>query len=493
MARLVALGLFLVPLASDATQLVSIKKPTGHQQHLKEDQSAPEVLASRQHNASDLPVVEVPYGKIDSFLDVGLEIGRPKLTGGCASSGRNMEAGAATLALAGVWALGLGWLLSKPAPENASAGRLAALDACKFMLMIPVICQHTTFWFGPKVLQGTMQFVHLHTRTFCFVSGMTAQGMPTEKSIKSVVFRLIIPTILWSFAGFAIFDRELLGKRSEQAQLTYLFQAILMAPGISWYMYALVCWRVAGWALLSFKPAARAAASVLIMIMSGYIIDTPGFIRNAGIYLPIFVAGQMFPTKEVMVRIPEVTAPLFAMGISLLVATACWEYSASGLSFLADIPFYSWGNFEGPPDGYCDFTAFSTFWLRGMFRNALEMSKGLVLILFLCPRADSFLSRMGQYSLYTYLLHPWCQQLVNMGIKYYDWRPHPNALSSLSFQWACVFMAMGYACCMNIFLTSFPVRTLFGPILEPVWLERLCGVETKAGAAVPAGKLDMKS
>jgi len=483
MFRLATLVALLVPLVANGATIKAVKHP--HEQHVKQQTARHEEKAVEH-------VVKVGVLETESVINVAVDMDRPKLTSGCASSGTNMTAGAAILALAAAWFAVVKYFMSKPAPDAAVSNRMPVLDFCKFLLMIPVICQHTTFWFGPKVLQGTMQFVHLHTRTFCFVSGVTAQGLPSERSIKSVVFRLIAPTMLWTLVGFCIFDRELLGKRSAQAQLTYLFQGFLEAPGISWYMYALVCWRVAGWALLSFKPAFRFAVSVLIMMMSGYIIDTPGFIRNAGVYLPIFVAGQLFPMKEVLSRTPQLTPGLFACGIATLALVGCWEYSASGLAFLGEIPFYSWGNIEGPPDGYCDFTSFSTFWLRGLFRNALELSKGLVLILFCCPRSDNVISKLGQYSLYTYLLHPWCQQLVNMGVKYYDWRPHPNMQSSLSFQWACAVMAMCYAFCMNVVLTSVPVRTLFGPVLEPAWLERLFAAESKAVDA-PADKKAIKA
>merc|ERR1719401_1555251 len=418
-----------------------------------------------------------------NWMAVSGEMDRPKLSSGCANSQTNLVAGIATLALAAFWFAAVRSVLAQEVPADAGAGRLAVLDTCKFLLMIPVINQHTTFWFGPRVLQGTMQYVHFHTRTFCFVSGLTAQGLPSEKSIKSVVFRLLAPTMLWTLAGFLYFDRDILKHRPAQQQLTYLFQGFLMAPGISWYMYALVCWRIAGWGLLSMKPMARCAASLMTMIMSGYIIDSPGFLRNAGIYLPIFLAGQLFPLKDVMARMPVLTPPMFIAGLAVLLFTARWEFSKSGLSFLSDIPFYSWGHLEGPPDGYCSFGAFSTFWLRGLFRNALEVSKGLVLILLCCPRQDNMLSRLCQYSLYTYLLHPWCQDFVNMGIKIYDWRPHPTAASSATFQWACVLGAIAYAFAMNVFLTSWPVRKVFGPILEPAWLERLFGVEPKESKA----------
>merc|ERR1719401_930546 len=188
-----------------------------------------------------------------NWMAVSGEMDRPKLASGCATSQTNVLAGIATLALAGFWFLALKTLLAQEAPPDSGPGRLAVLDTCKFLLMIPVINQHTTFWFGPHVLQGTMQYVHFHTRTFCFVSGLTAQGLPNEKSIKSVVFRLIAPTMLWTLVGFAYFDRDTLKNRSGQQQLTYLFQGFLMAPGISWYMYALVCWRIAGWGLMSMS------------------------------------------------------------------------------------------------------------------------------------------------------------------------------------------------------------------------------------------------
>jgi len=291
--------------------------------------------------------------------------------------------------------------------------------------------------------------------------------------------------------GFLYFDREAVQRKTPQDQLTYLFTCILMAPGISWYMYALVTWRVMGWALLSVKPVPRAAVSVLIMIMSGYLVDSPGFLRNAGVYLPLFVAGQLFPLKEVMARLPASLGPAtLAFGVAALCLIGCWEFSGSGLAFLGDIPYYSWGPLEGPPDGYCSFSAFSTFWLRGLFRNILELTKGLVLIFLCCPRQESLLSKLGQYSLYTYLLHPWLQDFMNEALQMHSWRPHPTGHSSATFQWVCFVGSLLYALSMNMVLTSKPCRAVFGYLLEPAWLERLCAVPDLVKAdsvALPQG------
>jgi hypothetical protein len=125
------------------------------------------------------------------------EIVRPKLSAGCASAEFNWVVGFAALFLIGVWTVALRWLLRQPAKSCDDGQRMPALDAAKFVLMIPVINEHASFWFGPLVLRGAMQYVHFHTRTFCFISGLTAQSPVSEKGVRSVVFRLIAPTILW--------------------------------------------------------------------------------------------------------------------------------------------------------------------------------------------------------------------------------------------------------------------------------------------------------
>lgn len=408
-----------------------------------------------------------------------LVVDRPKLAAGCASSSTSLLAGAVALALGAAWWIGFSLLLRNPARTDASdSPRLPILDAAKFMLMIPVINEHTTFWYGPMTLQGMMQFVHLHTRTFCFVSGCTAKSAVNEKAVQGVVCRLIFPTILWQLCMYFYVDHGTVAQKKPQDQVLYLFNAILTAPGISWYMYALATWRVLGWALLTLKPATRAVVAVLIMIISGYMIDTPGFLRNAGVYFPLFVAGQLFPLKEILARLPPtLDAGTLAAGVAMLSLIACWEFSTSGLNFLSEIPYYSWGAFEGPHDGYCSFGAYSTFWLRGAFRNMLELTKGLVLILFCCPRQDSTLSKLGQYSLYTYLLHPWFQEFMNEVLMMHSWRPHPTVHSSMAFQWSCVAGSIFYAIFMNLVLTSQPCTLIFKYILEPAWLERLVAVE----------------
>eukprot|EP00928_Gymnodinium_smaydae_P046733 TRINITY_DN31150_c0_g1_i1.p1 TRINITY_DN31150_c0_g1~~TRINITY_DN31150_c0_g1_i1.p1 ORF type:complete len:507 (+),score=114.27 TRINITY_DN31150_c0_g1_i1:111-1631(+) len=439
---------------------------------------APEVLRATlatAGGASNLASVHQQLEATSSEL-----ANRPKLAAGCADASKSLVAGAATLLLGAFWFVALRLLLQQPVVEGADVGsRLAVLDAAKFLLMIPVINEHTTFWFGPSVVQGVMQYVHFHTRTFCFVSGLTAQSAVSEKGVRGVVFRLIVPTILWQLVGYMYFDRAIVQRKTPQDQVLHLFNCILTAPGISWYMYALVTWRVMGWALMSFRPMSRVMVSVALMIISGYSVDSPGFLRNAGVYLPLFVAGQLFPLKEVMARIPTVTPMMFATGAATLLLTLCWELSAPGLAFLGDIPYYSWGSVEGPPDGYCDFGAFLSFWMRGAFRNALELSKGLTLILLCCPRQETTLSRLGQYSLYTYLLHPWLQDVLNEFLHMRDWRPHPTADSGFAFQLLCMAGAVLYATAFNLILTSRQSRFLFSPILEPAWLERLCAAESK--------------
>jgi len=404
----------------------------------------------------------------------------------CTTSRISLVAGGVSLVIVLAWIVVLGLLLRLPPSENAAKGsRMPILDMAKFLLMIPVINEHTTSWFGPLTLQGTMQYVHFHTRTFCFVSGLTAQGPANERNVRSVVFRLFVPTILWQLIGFAYFDRDKLNHMSAMEQVQHLMTAMFTAPGISWYMYALITWRIMGWALVNLRPAVRFATSFMIMICSGYVIDSPGFLRNAGVYLPIFVAGQLFPLKEVLARSPVATPLMIALGAGMLFAIAVWEYSESGLAFLVEIPYYSWGSIYGPKGGYCDIGSFATYWLRGLFRNVLELSKGLVLILLCCPRSDNYFSNLGQYSLYTYLLHPWFQSVMNGPLRMTEWRPHPVLGDPPAYQWYCLCLGILYAFVVNVICTSKLARSVFSVVLEPAWVERLVGVELPAKDAKP--------
>lgn len=94
----------------------------------------------------------------------------------------------------------------------------------------------------------------------------------------------------------------------------------------------------------------------------------------------------------------------------------------------------------------------------------VQMFKVFLLLFFVIPRKDSFITKLGERSLYAYLLHLLVQRTLRAATRTQSC--HCNEGGG----WL-VFIA--YLFTINAALSSSWTAAVFGIILQPSWLERL--------------------
>merc|ERR1719409_1587396 len=85
-------------------------------------------------------------------------------------------------------------------------------------------------------------------------------------------------------------------------------------------------------------------------------------------------------------------------GIALLLGIFFLE-GPVGRDFMKQMPMYDWSTMPT-----CGPSSDTMFWMRGAFRTMLEITKGVIFLFLVCPRAKGFITPYGQSSLYPYLL-----------------------------------------------------------------------------------------
>uniref|UniRef100_A0A7S4Q5Z8 Uncharacterized protein n=1 Tax=Alexandrium monilatum TaxID=311494 RepID=A0A7S4Q5Z8_9DINO len=413
--------------------------------------------------------------------------------------GRTLEAAQLTLAL------GLAWILvvlvlrtfgsagvGGGGAEGGSAGedceRLAVLDNAKFLLSVWVVASHLRLMPEAQMLLDGVcgDFAEFHTRTFCLVSGILSRDACSPRAMRGLAFRVVVPLLLWCIAleplllrvarGYPLLSAGLFARKV----VDNVFHA--EASRVIWYWFALVCWRLWACPLSALCPWARLIVALAISALAGYakLGQTWVYYAKEGAFkmnmalacLPLFVVGQLLPLRWLLDRMP-MTWVTMAVGAGLLSATYAMHKSPEGLEFMDDIPSFGWAHL---PVQYCEpREAAALYWIRGLFKNALELTKGLIFLLLCCPRSNSILTTFGRHSIYPYLLHP----------VVLDWLgPVVKATPP-----ACQLLVLPLV--ITAVLASWPVRVLFGPFLEPVWLERLLeareGPECGGDTAHPNG------
>jgi len=101
---------------------------------------------------------------------------------------------------------------------------------------------------------------------------------------------------------------------------------------------------------------------------------------------------------------------------------------------------------------------------------------------FVCPREWTFISDLGQQSLYSYILHYYIViPLLKPAVALMPWLEDTSSLSlQVKLGLAAAQVLLSFVVCA--LMASYPVRCLFSPILEPTYLKKLW---TKDGPAKP--------
>lgn len=356
------------------------------------------------------------------------------------------------------------------------------LDNAKLILMLMVVVTHCHV-----ATKGWRWNIPIHlfinpfcTRTFGFISGICSQDGPSLRSFRSLVFRLIMPLVLFStIYEPAVLPIVEIGRPLSLNEYSQRVQVNLTEAqaGASWYMFALICWRIWSWMLSPLKPGWRLIFASVAASLAGYAELSTFKLHQAIPSFPVFVFGQVFPYEFALSFVPY-TRGTILYGVVSLYALYIFGWQEVGKSLLLDLPYWSWtgsGHAFDKQQEICGIFESSFIWVRALFRTVMEMTKCLIFLFAVCPRGRvAVVSDYGAYTLYPFLLH------YAFAVAQNRWLPFTHEPPALNFMaWLLLWAAEVFVVTVWVlFLSSPPVRYLFRPLLEPIWLERLVGVET---------------
>jgi len=349
----------------------------------------------------------------------------------------------------------------QPLAKEGNA-RQDLLDNAKFLLVAMVILHHTsgtTPGFGmrrqfPGMLGAYIfnTFCTLHTRALCFVSGILSRG---ELKADKVLIYLVGP-----FLAYSIFIAPLESVIQSGVWPNPLQKVFASGFMVQWYLVGLIWWRSIGAVLARFRTLPRILAAFLIASMACYV--QTGFLSLQTLqWLPIFVAGQLFPFDQAVSKCPWKPA-LALLGVATIVTIGAARRSFEQLRIPTTAIFIG-GNVVFNPVMY------PLIWTRVVAWNLVQILKSIVFVILICPRTRTPFTEAGRHSIYPYLLHR--NVLCLMGkisskmslSQYLAFNPWvvSSAQTLVDFS-----MIVGLCYC----LSTWPVRAFFHPLIEPSWL-----------------------
>jgi len=362
--------------------------------------------------------------------------------------------------------------------------RIAAVDNMKALLMFMVIFMQllgqNTMWRELPLGPGVHCFLNsFPVRAFAFISGMhTGGAKPAEP--KNIFTRLVLPLFLFAvalgpltsiLADVVAPPHQLL---SAGSQFDRMERFLFHARGPVWYLVALIAWKIWGALLHETTPVVQMGIACLMSFLAGHAGKLGGGTdvwNRAFDVFPVFIAGRHLPVRAALDLQPSLAQR--ALAIPLLLALFSLEQAASTADIMEHAPNYVWG---APSDGY----GAALLCALNLFRDALEVNRALLFLLFVCPKGSGMLSEFGKHSLAALLVHmPFmpglykiyarmCLRLEDGGYEVLGHELGPRAGGLAAWMCCVVVVAPFFALC-----SSQLCQRLTAPFLEPLWLERL--------------------
>lgn len=369
--------------------------------------------------------------------------------------------------------------------------RMAWLDNAKFFALFLVILEHEfgiTKAVSPGAVdEGLCQFIKMHTRMLCFISGIVSHRWPSWKAFHSLMLRVVAPLIL-SVAvlgplAWLVHQRSMRASSDLPSYPRLIWHDLYYPDAVSsgmhhWYLESLICWQLCALVLCVFRPYTKLALAIFAMAVSWFLPPWQMGVENALSFLPIYIAGQLFPAKRTLELVPQLSLRSCFAGFVLMLAILRLEQRFT--EFVVQVPeqgnggvyfgqycpnvFTLWDTVEKEEMARCFFLA--------MFRNILELTKSCVFLVLCCPRSKCLCSDFGMYAIYPYMLHQLALDLF--GIRLLSELGQKVAmLPALPAQ--CVFYAAHFAMALavNVGLATWPVRSVCWLLFEPTWIDKV--------------------
>jgi fucose 4-O-acetylase-like acetyltransferase len=327
--------------------------------------------------------------------------------------------------------------------------RVAYLDNAKYWVMLLVVIGHfLTRLRGIDAARGLYAWIYaFHMPFFILISGYTARRYVGDaRQIKRMVSTLIIPYLI---------------VETTMQIITHYFQGdpkhfqILSPQWLAWFIVALVIWRLTTpiWRALRYPIATSIAISLLVGLF--HVPNTLAFAKVLG-FLPFYVVG-LHMNRERFDRLADTRIRVVA--VAMLAGAFAFTQIYAGRWTTAWLLFKQ--NYTAQP---LDVTR-----PEGVLIRAMLLAVAFILTfsaLSLIPRRRSWTSRLGQRTIYSYLLHGYVVLALAIGVDFWGKIKPYGGWAIL----ACVVIAIVLA---NLLMTR-PIESLFRPLFQPnlTWMFR---------------------
>ena len=398
-------------------------------------------------------------------------------------------------------------LRAVPLPEVEKA-RNPHVDNAKFLAQVLVCWTHLS----PLLIEG--QWINIHRSDmngfrmplFVFLSGSFAHPYSRQILLKTVVglgcpivayILVIFPltSLLTSDPGTSLYSPPNLWLgHTPYWELSVPSLFFGSGPGfIIWFLRCLLLWRLASMFTCQW-PKAQICLAVCGGCLATYLPEDPsgsGCVQGRFLALfPYFVMGQQVDVARIFQALPSLSRSTHLCFWLVLLSVNFLELDENNwrkLTFGVFEPFYlNHGNGDAvfPYDERCRWD-FSLKWTRYLCQ-LFYRTAGIFIFLFLgVPRESTWFTHQGSKTLYSYLLHQIPLHVVRsllawLAVKhdYTTWSTWPWAVQYGAFMACATLLTL---CLMLVVYatTSWPVRLVFGPLLEPQWLLNMLHVSRK--------------
>lgn len=285
-------------------------------------------------------------------------------------------------------------------------------------------------------------FLYLfHIPMFALAAGWTAQRLTASfESLTRTAWQVLLPYVVFQTIALGIGTWD--GSNPPWQYATPSFAL--------WFLVALFWWRLlAPW----FRGNAWGiAAAVLVTVVAGFMpeVGEPLSLSRALFFFPAFLVGATYADRLGALLAPRAVR---AAGAALLAA-----------AFVYCVLFADTMNRQLQL-GRSDYGALGMGNVEGVLTRLLTLAVGIGLALAciaVVPRRRTWLTHLGAYTLYAYLLHV----VVRRVLVAYDLFPkvaEPLPLLAL----------VAGSALLALVLMTLPVRLLTRWVVEPIWLRNL--------------------
>ncbi|WP_035855710.1 acyltransferase family protein [Jeotgalicoccus marinus] len=322
--------------------------------------------------------------------------------------------------------------------------RLPFFDNARLILIFLVVFGHMIqpFATDSQLINSIYAFIYIfHMPMFILLAGFFAKGIGEPKYILKLAKNLLLPYFIFQVIYTGLY--LLLGRED-------VYVGILKPQWAMWFLVSLFSWHILLILFKRFPAYVGIPLTVLIGISVGY-VDLSSFglsLSRTIVFFPFFLAGY-YMNKEHVVMLK--TKGLRIIGLIFAVVLFVFIYSSINIDVSLDTDWLT---------GAIAYRSLEAEISGSLMRLIIYVLATLLIIFMIAWIPDKnygYLTKLGQNTLYVYLLHGFIiQPLREFDVLWYD-------------RWYETFIFVIFSALIVLVLSSKPVVTLTRPLVELKW------------------------